>query len=191
MAGKWNVTVSWIGDTSHNGCSYSRTFNVDNASLGTTLTIKLDSPATYLITDPQGRSLGTDPRTHQTMSQIPDSSTDGSSLQIIVIKNPLNGTYSIQLFEATGSYSIEIQLVTPLAKSAKNSTGSISAGETQAFRANVSGNMLMLQELEDLPWILYTVLTVVVLSAGIVLLMGWRYHREKSFYPRDSETVVY
>jgi hypothetical protein len=34
-------------------------------------------------------------------------------------------------------------------------------------------------------------LTVVVLSAGIVLLMGWRYHRKKFFYANDSETVVY
>jgi hypothetical protein len=158
------------------------------------LRISLGSPATIFITDPLGRSFGFDSRTGLNLTQIPDTSYFGNSPRTVVIENPINGTYNIQIYTtATGSYALSIELSTPSGNSVKNYTGQISTGETQIHVADVVGNTLLLCQLESFPWTLYTGLTALVFTAGIILLMIYKQRSQRSFQISgdESETVVY
>jgi hypothetical protein len=88
---------------------------------------------------------------------------------------------------------LSIELSTPSGNSVKNYTGQISTGETQLHIADISGNTLMMRQLESFPWMLYTGLTVLVVTAGIILLMIYRQRSQRSFQISgdESETVVY
>jgi hypothetical protein len=156
------------------------------------LRISLGSSATIFITDPLGRSFGVDPKTGLNLTQIPETSYLGSSPRTIVIKNPVNGTYNIQISAtATGSYTLSAELSTPSGNNVKNYTGLISTGETQLQIADVVGSTLLLRQLESFPWLFYTSLAALVVGAGVISLMVYRKRSQRSFTIDDRETVVY
>lgn len=192
LAGLWTVDISWAGNATHKGAANTTYFTVNAQARA--LTINLNSLVTSFVTDPLGRSFGTDPKTRQNITQIPDVDCSGTVSQIIVIKNPLDGTYNIQIHATTtGSYTLSIELSTPSGNSVENYTGQIATGETQLHTANISGNTFLLSQLEPLPWMLYASLTILLVGLGFVLLLVYRQRPRRSFSISEDEndTIVY
>lgn len=83
---------------------------------------RMKSPSELLLTDPHGRKVGSDPRTSETYTEIPNSSYERESIAdamsgapgpetaIIHIGNPVGGEYSLQVIGRTSSqYDLEIR----------------------------------------------------------------------------------
>jgi hypothetical protein len=88
------------------------------------ISLIMASPAELLITDPQGRRTGVDPRTGSIYDEIPGAfysarsldSDDGSAETLPPVKElylsaPLDGSYTIQVI-GTGNGSYELEVLT-------------------------------------------------------------------------------
>jgi hypothetical protein len=99
------------------------------------------SPANLFVTDPLGRSIGTDPKTGAIVQQIPDAfySGPGTEPQVVIIPDPISDTYSIALVgTATGDYTLTIEYVTSEKKVTQAFSGTISEQEQQYYSALIS-----------------------------------------------------
>jgi len=75
----------------------------------------LDCPANLYVTDPLGRHVGVDPSTGEVVNEIPGAvyTGPGSEPQVIVIPNPLDGNYAVEVIGTDqGNYSLTTQFVT-------------------------------------------------------------------------------
>jgi hypothetical protein len=103
------------------------------------------SPANIFVTDPLGRSIGTDPKTGEVVNEIPDAlySGSGTEPQLILIFDPIYGTYTAELIgTATGNYTLNIEYITPEQTTTQTFTGTISMQEGQTFAAIFTGTSL-------------------------------------------------
>lgn len=101
------------------------------------------SPANLYIADPQGRRIGFDPITGETVDEVPDawySGPDGEP-QEIMIPGPLDGDYVVLMIGvSTGTYEVVSELITDQGAVTQTYTGEISEGEVLELIATVSGN---------------------------------------------------
>jgi hypothetical protein len=75
----------------------------------------LFSPANLYVTDPENRHVGTDPTTGESVNEIPEAfySGPGSEPQRVIIPNPLDGVYDVQIIgTSTGTYTLVVELAT-------------------------------------------------------------------------------
>jgi hypothetical protein len=110
--------------------------------LGRIYALVVHSPANAFVTDPLGRSIGTDPETGIVVNEIPDALYSGPSTepQLVLIFDPVNGTYNIALIgTANGNYTLTIEYITETQTTEQALNGTIVAGQTQAFTAEISG----------------------------------------------------
>ena len=106
---------------------------------------RIRSPANLLITDPLGRSIGTDPATGQIVNEIPDAfySGRGTEPETITIPDPLDGTYAVKLVgTAVGNYTLELEYINGEQSAMETFHGRITPGELQTFICDIaSGEM--------------------------------------------------
>jgi len=142
----------------------------------TTFKVSLGSPATLFVTDPLGRSIGFDPTSGEFVNQIPDATyLNTTESQIIMILDPINGSYNIQLHgTGNGSYTLTTELVTYTGTAAKTYSGQISAGEIQTLVASISGTELALNIPSPTHLWIYIVLTGIVMAVAIVVFFAAR-----------------
>lgn len=103
--------------------------------------IIVHSPANLLVTDPQGLSIGIAPDTGELVNEIPDAfySGPGTEPQVVMIPDPLNGTYSIILVgTANGDYTLTIECVTADQTLTQTFKGAIIEQERQDFSLEIS-----------------------------------------------------
>jgi hypothetical protein len=115
------------------------------------LTVALGSPGELLVTDPQGRRTGFDPRRGISFNEIPDAfygiqeiaDANGQTtpaLKVFDLSEPLDGSYNIQLIgTGSGAYKLDIvnhdQLGEPTSTTL---SGEIQADSVDAYRLEYS-----------------------------------------------------
>jgi|GEM_PF-1888086 len=179
----------WIIAVLHNGIGYYR-LKVPQAALK----ISMHSPANLYVTDPLGLAVGIDPNTGEIVNQIPDAYLSGPSAeqQIIIIPDPINGSYNIQVHgTGKGSYTLTTELVTYIGTAAKTYSGQISLDEIQTFVANISGTELTLNSPSPTQLWIYIVLTGAFVAAAMVVFFAVRRSKKKpsnSLHPAEKTT---
>ncbi len=165
----------------------------------------LASPAEYLITDPQGRRLGTDPITDVSYNEIPDASysSDGPivssdapldqnslhQVKTLYISNPLDGNYDVKVIgTGTGSYTVIFVIYDNNGNSKTenlygNTLPNLSADYNLNFTAADSQNVILKPKDTEPPIISHTLINkeYVLNSASIVF----------DFSAQDVETGVF
>jgi PKD repeat protein len=113
---------AWFDDVSLIDVTYVHTY----------MKFILESPADFLITDPQGRSIGIDPLTGQLVNEIPGGLYSGSNTepQVVLIPSPIDGEYDVKLLgTASSTYTFTSEFETPTGVTTNTFTGSIVSGE--------------------------------------------------------------
>lgn len=103
--------------------------------------ISVHSPVNLYVTDPQGLSIGTNPNTGELVNEVPDAfySGPGTEPQVVMIPDPINGTYSIVLVgTATGSYTLTIEYITSEQTVTQSLSGTISEQEKKYYSTTLS-----------------------------------------------------
>lgn len=117
------------------------------------LTIALGSPGELLITDPQGRRTGLDPRRGIAFNEIPDAyygtqeiaDANGQTtpaLRVFDLSEPLEGSYNIQIIgTGSGPYNLDIVNYDRLGEpTSATLSGEIQADSVDAYRLDYSSD---------------------------------------------------
>jgi hypothetical protein len=107
------------------------------------MSILVASPADVLVKDPQGHRIGYDFKSGSTLSEISNAtySGPGTEPQVVVISNPLIGTYSITLAgRESGTYELAIEYDTAEQTVIQSFTGVISQAESREYSAVLSSS---------------------------------------------------
>jgi N-acetylneuraminic acid mutarotase len=103
--------------------------------------ISARSPVNLFVTDTLGRSIGINPTNGKLINEIPDAFYSGPNTepQVIMIPDPVNGTYSIVLVgTATGNYTLTIEYISATQTLTQSFKGTISPQETKYYSAILS-----------------------------------------------------
>jgi hypothetical protein len=126
------------------------------------ITIVLDSPAELLVTDPQGRRIGFDPRRGTAFSEIPDAFygvdqiADGEGgitppLKLFDLSDPLDGNYIIQVIGVgSGSYNLKIIKSDQHGQQTRTFlSGEVEASSVDAYRMDYSSTPSVMVEITE------------------------------------------
>jgi len=106
-----------------------------------TFGIQVYSPANVFVIDPLRRSIGFNPTINESVNEIPGAfySGPGTEPQIIMIPDPINGSYNILLVgTASGDYTLTVEYITAEQTTTQTFNGTISENEHQYYSAVIS-----------------------------------------------------
>jgi hypothetical protein len=111
----------------------------------------LHSPANFCVVDPQGRRVGFDSQTVTTINEISTAVYTGpnSEPQVISIESPSEGAYHVVLTGTdTGSYTLDIELITPTQTITETCSGFIEPNEIKTHHIFIpeSGDTIIVDD---------------------------------------------